>query len=96
MHAELPTDAGYIPSLFALREISTATDAAIPRDARVYVAGHTGLVGSAILRRLEAGGFSQILVRTRRELDLRDSRAVAAFFREEQPAYVFVAAAKVG
>lgn len=65
-------------------------------DDRVYVAGHTGLVGSAIIRRLEVEGFSRLLTRTRGELDLRDRGAVDAFFSEHKPEYVFVAAAKVG
>ena len=64
--------------------------------ARVYVAGHRGLVGSAIVRRLEAEGFENLLVRTRAELDLRDQRAVRAFFAAERPEFVFLAAAKVG
>ena len=65
-------------------------------DSRVYVAGHRGLVGSALVRRLEAGGFSNLLLRTRNELELRDADAVDAFFRTERPEYVFLAAAKVG
>ncbi len=65
-------------------------------DARVYVAGHLGLVGSAIARRLKALGFQDLLVRTRQELDLTDGRAVRAFFETERPEYVFLAAAKVG
>jgi GDP-L-fucose synthase len=63
---------------------------------RTYVAGHRGLVGSAILRRLEAEGFDNLLTRTRSELDLTDPRAVDAFFEAEGPEYVFLAAAKVG
>lgn len=62
----------------------------------VYVAGHRGLVGSAIVRRLEAAGFGRILTRSRSELDLRNQAAVQAFFADEQPEYVFLAAAKVG
>ena len=65
-------------------------------DSRIYVAGHRGLVGSAIVRCLAAEGYSNILVRTREELDLRDARAVDEFFRVERPEYVFLAAAKVG
>ncbi len=65
-------------------------------DARVYVAGHLGLVGSAIARRLKALGFQDLLVRTRQELDLTDGRVVRAFFETERPEYVFLAAAKVG
>lgn len=62
----------------------------------VYVAGHRGLVGSAIVRRLRADGVGPLLLRTRSELDLTDATAVDAFFREERPRRVFMAAAKVG
>jgi GDP-L-fucose synthase len=65
-------------------------------DARVYVAGHRGLVGSAIYRALEAQGYRNLLGRTRAELDLLDREAVSAFFQEQKPEYVFLAAAKVG
>lgn len=68
----------------------------IPRDARVYVAGHNGLVGGAVLRRLEAEGFTNVITRSSRELDLRDQAAVRAFFAQERPEFVFLAAAKVG
>jgi GDP-L-fucose synthase len=64
--------------------------------ARIFVAGHKGLVGSAILRQLEADGYANLLLRTRDELDLKDQSAVARFFAEERPEYVFLAAAKVG
>ncbi|MBI5444624.1 MAG: GDP-L-fucose synthase [Deltaproteobacteria bacterium] len=64
--------------------------------ARIFVAGHRGLVGSGILRRLEAAGFTNLLTRTRAELDLTDQPAVLRFFDQERPAYVFLAAAKVG
>ena len=66
-----------------------------PTD-KVYVAGHRGMVGSAIVRRLRADGYDNIVTRTSRELDLRDQRAVNEFFAAERPAYVFLAAAKVG
>lgn len=66
------------------------------REARIFVAGHRGLVGSAIKRALEAQGYRQVLVRSRSELDLLDQRAVARFFAQERPEYVFLAAAKVG
>ncbi|MBP6901704.1 MAG: GDP-L-fucose synthase [Burkholderiaceae bacterium] len=66
------------------------------RDARIYVAGHRGLVGSAIVRRLQAAGHTQILQRTHAELDLTDEAATRAFFAAEKPDYVFLAAAKVG
>lgn len=65
-------------------------------DARIFVAGHRGLVGSAIVRRLAADGYSRLLLRTRSELDLLDLAAVRGFFEREKPEYVFVAAAKVG
>ncbi len=65
-------------------------------DAKIYVAGHRGLVGSAIMRRLEAAGFNNFVVRTSGELDLREQAAVRAFFAEEKPDYVILAAAKVG
>ena len=65
-------------------------------DSRVYVAGHRGLVGSAIVRRLAADGHSSLITRPRSELDLEDPGAVRAFFEAERPEYVFLAAAKVG
>lgn len=68
----------------------------LPADAPVFVAGHRGLVGSAIVRRLERAGFSNLLLRTRQELDLTRQDAVDAFFAEQRPAYVFLAAARVG
>ncbi len=63
---------------------------------RIFVAGHRGLVGAAIERRLRAQGHSNLLLRTRAELDLRDAAAVDAFFARERPDYVILAAAKVG
>ncbi len=66
------------------------------RDSRIYVAGHRGLVGSAILRRLEANDYSNLLVVTHNELDLTDQSATRAYFEAERPEYVFLAAAKVG
>ena len=65
-------------------------------DARIFVAGHRGLVGSAICRALDTRGFDHVITRTRDELDLRDPTAVDAFFRVERPEYVILAAAKVG
>ena len=65
-------------------------------ESRIYVAGHNGLVGSAILRRLQAGGYTSIITRTSKELDLTRQAEVEAFFEKEQPEYVFLAAAKVG
>jgi GDP-L-fucose synthase len=66
------------------------------RDGRIYVAGHRGLVGSAIVRRLQAEGATRLLLRSQRELDLRSQAAVDAFFASERPEYVFLAAARVG
>lgn len=63
---------------------------------KIYVAGHRGMVGSAIVRKLEAGGYNNIITRSSRELDLRNQLAVAEFFETEQPDYVFLAAARVG
>lgn len=65
-------------------------------SSRIYVAGHLGLVGSAICRRLKRDGFNNLVRRTRAELDLRDQSAVDAFFDRERPEYVFLAAARVG
>ena len=65
-------------------------------DARIYVAGHRGLVGSAIMQRLKKGGYTNLVTRTHADLDLIDQRAVRQFFEAERPEYVFVAAAKVG
>jgi GDP-L-fucose synthase len=65
-------------------------------EARIFVAGHRGLVGSAIVRCLQTAGFHNLVVRDRRELDLTHQSAVTAFFAEEKPEYVFLAAAKVG
>jgi len=64
--------------------------------ARIYVAGHRGLVGSAICRRLSQAGFGNLILRTRQELDLISQAAVERFFAEERPEYVFLAAARVG
>ena len=66
------------------------------KSARIFVAGHRGLVGSGIVRKLEAAGYENLLLRTRAELDLTDSAAVAAFFEHEKPELVFLAAAHVG
>jgi GDP-L-fucose synthase len=66
------------------------------KEARVFVAGHRGLVGSAIVRRLRADGFSNLILRTSAQLDLRNQAAVEQFFAEQQPEFVFLAAAKVG
>ena len=65
-------------------------------DAKIYVAGHRGLVGSAIVRNLQTAGYQHLLLRTHAELDLTDAHATRAFFDTEKPDYVFLAAAKVG
>lgn len=66
------------------------------KEAKIYVTGHRGLVGSAILRRLRAEGYSNIVTRTHQELDLTNQQAVYRFFEIERPEYVFLAAARVG
>lgn len=66
------------------------------KNSKIYVAGHRGMVGSAIVRKLKAEGFAQIITRTSAELDLRSQQAVNDFFETEKPDYVFLAAAKVG
>lgn len=66
------------------------------KNAKIYVAGHRGLVGSALMRQLQAQGYSNIVIRTHAELDLTNQQSVADFFQTEKPEYVFLAAAKVG
>ncbi|HET8668206.1 MAG TPA: NAD-dependent epimerase/dehydratase family protein, partial [Terriglobales bacterium] len=66
------------------------------KSAKVYVAGHRGLVGSAIRRALEREGYSNLALPSRTELDLRNQAAVEKFFAQQRPEYVFLAAAKVG
>ena len=66
------------------------------KDAKIYVAGHRGMVGSAIVRQLEKEGYTNIITRTHKELDLCRQDAVEEFFAKEKPDYVFLAAAKVG
>src|SRR3989344_537492 len=66
------------------------------KNSKIYVAGHTGLVGSAIVRELERQGYENIVIKTREELDLTQQRRVENFFEKERPEYVFLAAAKVG
>lgn len=66
------------------------------KNAKIYVAGHRGMVGSALVRRLQAGGYRNIVTRTHAELDLLDQKAVHAFLAAEKPDYSFIAAAKVG
>ncbi len=66
------------------------------KNSKIFVAGHRGMVGSAIYRKLQKEGYQNIITRTSKELDLRDQQAVADFFAQEKPDYVFLAAAKVG
>ncbi|MDZ7900852.1 MAG: GDP-L-fucose synthase [Arcicella sp.] len=66
------------------------------KDSKIYIAGHRGMVGSAIHRKLEEKGFTNFVLKTSKELDLRNQQAVADFFASEKPEYVFMAAAKVG
>jgi GDP-L-fucose synthase len=68
----------------------------LKKDAKIYIAGHRGMVGSAINRKLEKEGYHNVVTRVSAELDLRDQKAVADFFEQEKPDYVFLAAAKVG
>lgn len=88
--------------------VSTSSAYGLPRTAsrngglasektsKIYVAGHRGLVGGTIVRRLEEGGYTQLVLRSRSDLDLRDAPAVERFFAAERPTHVFLAAAKVG
>lgn len=68
----------------------------IPKDAKIYVAGHRGLVGAAIVRRLQQDGYNNLVMRTHKELDLKRQADVEAFFETEKPTVVVIAAAKVG
>jgi GDP-L-fucose synthase len=77
-------------------QAETAMTTTIPKDARIFVAGHAGLVGSAIVRRLEAEGFTNILTATRHQLDLRDQAAVNYWFKANRPEFVFLVAGTVG
>src|SRR3990172_11557299 len=75
---------------------TTTTSSFLVPSSKIYIAGHRGMVGSAICRRLYALGYRNLVTRTRAELDLLDQGAVHRFLANEQPAYVFIAAAKVG
>jgi GDP-L-fucose synthase len=66
------------------------------KNSKIYIAGHRGMVGSAILRQLQKEGYSNIITRTHKELDLTRQEEVEEFFKKEKPEYVFLAAAKVG
>lgn len=76
--------------------IATSFGEAMQKNAKIYVAGHSGLVGSALMRALKKQGYNNLIVRTFAELDLRDQKAVRNFFEAEKPEFVFLAAAKVG
>lgn len=80
----------------SLIAVFASAQATMDKNAKIFVAGHRGLVGSAIMRRLESDGYSNIVVRTSAELDLRDAQATRNFFETERPEFVFLAAAKVG
>ena len=69
---------------------------AIRKESKIFVTGHRGMVGSALVRRLQSSGYGNLLLRTRNELDLLDQHAVEAFLNEQRPDYIFIAAAKVG
>ena len=66
------------------------------QNSKIYVAGHRGLVGSAIVRNLQKNGYANLVLKSHRELDLQDAKAVEVFFEQEKPEYVLNAAAKVG
>lgn len=66
------------------------------KNSKIYIAGHTGMVGSSILRNLKAAGFDNLIVKSRKDLNLIDANQVLEFFKDQKPDYVFVAAAKVG
>ena len=75
---------------------TTLVEKGMEKDSKIYVAGHRGMVGSAIVRRLTKDGYTNLILRTRQEMDLLDQQAVQQFFEQERPEYVFLAAAKVG
>ena len=85
-----------LPSCRGKQNPVTLIGMPLTRDSRVYVAGHCGLVGSAIWREMERQRFARLIGRTHSELDLLDTRAVGRFYSKEKPEYVFAAAAKVG
>ena len=66
------------------------------KDSKIFIAGHRGMVGSAITRKLKNDGFNNIITRSSDELDLRQQQATSDFFKKEKPEFVFLAAAKVG
>ncbi len=82
--------------IFLTKLIGIPLEAAMPSDAKIWVAGHSGLVGSAVVKELKAQGYHNLILKTHGELDLCDTAQVKAFYAEYQPEYVIVAAAKVG
>lgn len=72
------------------------SESAMDKESKIYVAGHNGMVGSAVVRKLTADGYRNLVMPARSELDLEDQRSVAAFFERERPEFIFLAAAKVG
>ena len=66
------------------------------KNSKIYIAGHKGMVGSALVRKLEAEGYTNLILKTSADLDLQDQAAVSAFFEHEKTEYVFLPAAKVG
>jgi GDP-L-fucose synthase len=76
--------------------MTTAPSGTPPLDAKIFVAGHAGLIGSALIRKLQAAGYRNLITRTRAELELRDSAQVIQFFESEKPQYVLLAAGRVG
>lgn len=89
----------FVVQLISITELTQSViilDMEISKSSKIYVAGHNGLVGSAIVRSLQKQGYNNLIFRTYEELDLRDQNAVEAFFVKEKPEYVFLAAAKVG
>lgn len=79
-----------------VRTLKRRTPLTMNRNSKIYVAGHRGMVGSALVRRLQADGFHNVIHRTRDELDLLDTQKVRAFLSQEKPDYIYVAAARVG
>lgn len=82
--------------VLGLMTLAIVCKGVMEKDAKIYVAGHNGLVGSALLRELERQGYNNVITRTRAELDLCSQQAVDRFFTQEKPDYVFLSAAKVG
>ena len=65
-------------------------------NSKIYIAGHTGLVGSAILRKLKSKGYKNLIYRTKKQLDLKNQKKVQNFLKQQKPEFIFIAAAKVG